>query len=92
MHSRDSLSLGMMGSLIPHVKQPPINLTKKVCFLVCHKKLCLEKGFPILYPLKHYAFAQLKNHVGYWLPQYLRGSGLKLVNIGFGKNEDCITE
>ena len=48
MHSWNSLVLGVIWSLIPHVEQPSNKFAKKYLFPICHEKL-LEKGPSILY-------------------------------------------
>ena len=81
VHLSNSLILGVIWSLIPHVEQhPPISLQNEISSPICHEKLFLEKG--LLYftrnamPLHHWKIMR-----GYMSPKYLWVSGLKLTNM-----------
>ena len=81
MHLWNSLCFGMIWSLIHHMSNSPPQICPKSFFLRLLRKAFIKKGLPILMGTRSYAHAPLEDHVGYVLPQFLRGSGLKPVNI-----------
>ena len=62
-------------------KTAPHKIAPKTCPPICHEKIFLEKGSPILYGGDTMTLLHWKIMCGDVLPQYLRGSGFKLVKI-----------
>ena len=84
VHLYNSLVLGMIWSLIPHVEyRPPISFPKNAYSLICHlKSFFHRKGSP--YTLGETLYMPLlywKIMWGYMFPQYLQVSGLKLISV-----------